>query len=61
MGGSFLINFITGFFKFMFPLRMFGVVDLVLPLASMSDIHDWAGLARGFLLLPTFLYIEHGS
>jgi hypothetical protein len=28
-------------------------MDLVLPLALMSDIHDWTGLALGFLLLPT--------
>jgi hypothetical protein len=25
-------------------------VDLVLPLALMSDIHDWAGLALGFFV-----------
>ena len=50
MGGAFLVSFITGFFKFTFLMRMFGLVDLVLPLALMSDIHDWAGLALGFFV-----------
>ena len=50
MGGAFLVSFITGFFKFTFLMRMFGLVDLVLPLALMSDIHDWAGLVLGFFV-----------
>jgi len=56
MGGAFLVSFITGFFKFTFLMRMFGLVDLVLPLALMSDIHDWAGLALGcFVAAHLFL------
>jgi hypothetical protein len=50
MGIAFLVSFITGFFKFTFLMRMSGLVDLVLPLALMSDIHDWAGLALGFFV-----------
>jgi hypothetical protein len=50
MGIAFLVSFITGFFKFTYLMRMFGLVDLVLPIALMSDIHDWAGLALGFFV-----------
>ena len=50
MGISFLVSFITGFFKFTFLMRMFGLVDLVLPLALMSDVHDWSGIALGFFV-----------
>ena len=56
MGGAFLVSFITGFFKFTFLMRMSGLVDLVLPLALMSEIHDWAGLALGcFVAAHLFL------
>jgi len=48
MGIFFLVSFITGFFKFTLLMRIFGLTDLVLPLALMSDIHDWSGLALGF-------------
>ena len=51
MGIAFLITFITGFFKFTLIMRTFGLVKLVLPLALMSDIHDWAGLALGFFVV----------
>jgi hypothetical protein len=57
MGGAFLVSFITGFFKFTFLMRMFGLVELVLPLALMSDIHDWAGLALGFFV-ATHLFLN---
>jgi len=56
MGGAFLVSFITGFFKFTFLMRMYGLVDQVLPLALMSEIHDWAGLALGcFVAAHLFL------
>ena len=56
MGGAFLVSFITGFFKFTFLMRISGLVDVVLPLALMSDIHDWAGLALGcFVAAHLFL------
>ena len=51
MGIVFLFSFVTGFFKFMVLMRAFGLVDIVLPLALMSDIHDWAGITLGFLVL----------
>ena len=50
MGMTFLVSFITGFFKFTLLMRMLGLVDLVLPLALMSDIHDWTGLFMGFFV-----------
>ena len=55
MGGAFLVSFITGFFKFTFLMRMFGLVDRVLPLALMSDIHHWTGLALGFFVAAHLL------
>ena len=33
MGGAFLVSFITGFCKFTFLMRMFGLMDRVLPLS----------------------------
>jgi len=50
MGILFLISVITGFFKFTLLVRTFGLTKLVLPLAFMSDIHDWAGLALAFFV-----------
>jgi hypothetical protein len=50
MGIFFLVSFITGFFKFTLLMRILGLTDLVLPLALMSDIHDWTGLGLGFFV-----------
>ncbi|MFA5348464.1 MAG: hypothetical protein WC294_10025 [Methanoregula sp.] len=50
MGIFFLVSFITGFFKFTILTRAFGLTDIVLPLALMSDIHDWSGLVLGFFV-----------
>ncbi len=41
---TFLICVITGIFKFTELMRMFGLTQLIFPLALMSDIHDWSGL-----------------
>jgi hypothetical protein len=57
MGISFLVSFVTGFFKFTFLMRITGLVDLVLPLALMSDIHDWSGLVLGFFV-ATHLFLN---
>ena len=58
LGGIvFLVSFITGFFRFTFLMRMSGLMDLVLPLALMSYIHDWAGLALGFFV-AAHLYLN---
>ena len=51
MGVVFLFSFVTGSIKFMVLMRVLGLVDIVLPLAQMSDIHDWAGITLGFLVL----------
>lgn len=50
MGVSFLICFITGMFKFTFFMRLFGLTSRVLPIAQMSVIHDWSGIALGFFV-----------
>ncbi|MDP3564485.1 MAG: hypothetical protein Q8R70_08345 [Methanoregula sp.] len=50
MGMVFLISLITGFFKFTLLVRTFGLTDIVLPVALMSDIHDWAGVSLCFLV-----------
>jgi hypothetical protein len=50
MGVSFIICFITGMFKFTFFMRLSGLSSLVLPIAQMSEIHDWFGLAMGFFV-----------
>jgi hypothetical protein len=50
MGMIFLISVVTGFFKFTFFIRTFGLADIVLPSAFMSDIHDWAGLTLCILV-----------
>jgi hypothetical protein len=47
MGILFLVSFITGFFKFTLLMRTLGLTDLILPLAQMSTLHDWAGLGLG--------------
>ena len=50
MGIFFLISVITGFFKFTLLMRGLGLTGWVLPLARMSDIHDWSGLALAFFV-----------
>ena len=50
MGVSFLVCFITGMFKFTFFMRLFDLTSLVLPIALMSKIHDWSGLALGLFI-----------
>jgi hypothetical protein len=42
---AFLACVITGLFKFTLLMRMLGLTGLVFPLALMSDIHDWSGIA----------------
>ncbi len=50
MGVVFLICLVTGLFKFTLLMRQLGLTDVVLPLALMSDIHDWSGIALGLLV-----------
>ncbi|HXX55038.1 MAG TPA: DUF4405 domain-containing protein [Methanoregula sp.] len=51
----FLISAITGLFKFTLLMRVFGLTTVVLPLAWMSDLHDWSGLALVILVLAHLL------
>lgn len=51
MGIVFLFSFVTGVVKFMILMRVPDLVDIVLPLALMSDIHDWAGITLCLLVL----------
>jgi hypothetical protein len=50
MGVVFLICFVTGLFKFTLLIRMLGLTGIVMPVALMSDIHDWSGIALGVLV-----------
>jgi hypothetical protein len=50
MGIMFLVCCITGLFKFTLLMRILGLTGAVLPLALMSDIHDWSGIALGLLV-----------
>lgn len=50
MGMVFLLSSVTGFFKFTLLVRMFGLSGVVLPIALMSDIHDWAGISLCFFV-----------
>lgn len=51
MGIVFLICFVTGLFKFTLLMRMLGLTEVVLPLALMSDIHDWSGVLLGIVVV----------
>jgi hypothetical protein len=56
MGITFLATFITGILKFTLLARMLGLTFVVLPLALISDIHDWAGILLGcFVAVHLFL------
>jgi hypothetical protein len=50
MGIVFLISFVTGIFKFTILMHMLGLTGIVMPLALMSDIHDWSGILLGILV-----------
>lgn len=59
MGATFLVTFVTGLLKWTLLMRTLGLTDLVLPLALMSDIHDWAGSLLGvFVAVHLFLNRE---
>ena len=51
MGIVFLICFVTGLFKFTIFMRMLGLTGVVMPLALMSDIHDWSGVILGIVVV----------
>jgi len=55
----FLISAITGLFKFTLLMRVFGLTTVVLPLAWMSDLHDWSGLALVILVLAHLFLNRH--
>jgi hypothetical protein len=50
MGIVFLICFVTGLFKFTLLMRMLGLTGVVMPLALMSNIHDWSGVLLGIVV-----------
>lgn len=51
MGIVFISCFLTGFFNFTILTRAFGLTEIILPLALMSDIHDWSGITLCLLVL----------
>lgn len=50
LGIAFLFTAVTGLFKFTFLVRTFGLSEVLLPLALMSEIHDRAGAVLCFLV-----------
>ncbi len=42
---TFVICVATGILKFTALMRMLGLTGLIFPLAFLSDVHDWAGIA----------------
>jgi putative Mn2+ efflux pump MntP len=42
---AFLVCVITGLFKWTLLMRTLGLTGYIFPLALMSDIHDWSGIA----------------
>ena len=50
MGIVFLFSVVTGLFKFTLLTRSFGLTDIVLPSAQISEIHDRAGITLCFLV-----------
>jgi len=59
MGVAFLACFITGMFKFTYFMRLFGLTSLILPIAQMSNLHDWSGLLLG-LFVAVHLILNRG-
>jgi hypothetical protein len=59
MGMVFLLSAVTGFFKFTLLVRTFGLSGVVLPIALMSDIHDWMGITLCFLV-AVHLFLNRG-
>jgi hypothetical protein len=57
MGVVFLVTFITGLVKWTLLMRTLGLTGLVLPVALMSDIHDWAGFFLG-VIVAVHLFIN---
>jgi hypothetical protein len=51
MGIVFLFSVVTGFFKFTLLTRTLGLTGIFMPSAQVSEIHDWAGISLGFLVL----------
>ena len=50
MGIVFIICFVTGLLKFTVLMRLTGLSELVLPVALISDLHDWSGIVLGILV-----------
>ncbi len=59
MGTTFLCSAVTGFFKFTLLVRTFGLSGVVLPIALMSDIHDWSGIVL-CCLVAVHLFLNRG-
>jgi len=57
MGITFLLCGLTGIFKFTVFMRSFGVTGIILPMALMSDLHDWSGVVL-WLLVAVHLFLN---
>lgn len=47
MGIAFLTSVVTGLLKFTLLMRVLGLTFVVLPLAIITDIHEWSGVLLG--------------
>jgi len=59
MGIAFLISFITGLLKFTLLMRVLGLTFFVLPLAIITDIHEWSGIVLG-CCVAVHLFLNRG-
>jgi hypothetical protein len=50
MAVAFLISFVTGMLKFTVLMRITGLSAIILPSASISDLHDWSSVLLGLLV-----------
>lgn len=59
MGVAFLASFITGLLKFTLLMRVLGLTFFVLPLAIITDIHEWSGVLLG-VCVAVHLFLNRG-
>ena len=59
MGIAFLASFVTGLLKFVLLMRALGLTFVVLPLAIITDIHEWSGVVLG-CCVAVHLFLNRG-
>ena len=51
MGVFFIIAFVTGLLKWTLIIRALGLSSMLLPMAFISELHDWSGFLMGAMIL----------